>query len=183
MDLNHTKSMLKAIIDCKLDISFGCCINPRTYDEELIYMMQKAGCTYCEVGVDSFSDSRLNDLEKGFNKKQAKNLINNLEKNDISYSLGLVLGGLGETEETLSETIRTADGYSKAQINAFIGERIYPRTPLAKILNMNNEEQLYKATKESIYVNEFLIQQLKILMRELKPPKWNFTGKLLGENI
>jgi Fe-S oxidoreductase len=184
MDLNHTKSVLKAITDCRLDINFGCCINPKNYDEEMICMMQKAGCTYCEVGVDSFSDSRLKDLNKGFDKKQTRDLISQLEKKNIPYSFSLVLGGLGETEETLSETIRIAAGYSEAPINAFIGERIYPRTPLAKILNIDSEEQLHKATKESVYINESLIEQLKLLVRDLKPPKWNFTGELfLGENL
>lgn len=181
LDLRYTKAVLKAIIDSRLDISFGCCINPLNYDSDLINMLKKAGCTYCEVGVDSFSDSQLKNLMKGFDKNQSKDLISQLENKKIPYSLCLVLGGVGENEETLEETICTANKYSEAKINAFIGERVYPRTPLAKKMNIDNEELLLKATKDSIYIEEKLIRPLNLLVRESDPLKWSFAGNLFEE--
>lgn len=184
MDLQFTKELLLAIIKSELNFKWSCCINPMNYDNELITLMKKSGCDHCEVGVDSFSDTQLKCLGKGFNSDNAKQLINNLERNRLKYSISLILGGLGETEETLSETFSVANSFEKAKINAFIGERVYPHTKLAETLCSHSKSQLYEASKDSIYVEEVILPLLKTIIKDASPDRWRFAGELItGEMI
>ena len=179
MDIKYTKALLKGIVNSGIYFKWSCCINPLNYDDELITLMKKSGCDHCEVGVDSFSDTQLKSLGKGFNASSAKHLINNLERHGLQYSISLILGGLGETEETLLETFSVANSFEKAKINAFIGERIYPQTKLAKALCIHSKSQLFRAFKDSIYVEEGVIPLLNSIIKNASPDRWRFNGELI----
>lgn len=175
MDLDYTKKFLMAIIDSKTKIKWSCCINPVHYDEEMIKLMKKSGCVHCEVGIDSFSDRQLTRLHKSFNAKQAKQLLKELEKNDLSYTIALLLGGVGETKSSLLETLREVKSFKSAKINAFIGTRIYPGTSLEKMIN-TEKINLWKSDCNSIYVENSVVPILKSVVQNALPERWSFTG-------
>lgn len=179
MDMKYTKELLKGIIETKLNIKWGCCLNPTNYDEEMIELMKKSGCSHCEIGVDSFSDKQLINMNKGFNSNQARILLEKLGKIKLSYSISLLLGGFGETEQTLLETFNIADSFRNARINAFIGERIYPHNPLANTLSLHLKTKLYEASNDSIYIENTAIPFLESIIKNASPERWSFTGGLL----
>ncbi|MBS5842944.1 MAG: radical SAM protein [Clostridiales bacterium] len=178
MDLSYMKKLLHAIIDNDIRCKWQSCINPVEYDDELIGLMKKSGCEFCEIGVDSFSDAQLNSFGKSFNSKQAQNLIRRIEQADINYSVSLILGGYGETNETLIETWRIAEESIGTKINAFVGERIYPNTKLADILNIESEEELSMASDTSIYLSKDVSKWLLEKLLNSSSDKWSFVGRI-----
>lgn len=179
MDLDYLKKMLRAIIDSDIICEWQGCINPIEYDMQLIELMKKSGCEFCEIGIDSFSNKQLNSLGKSFDSEQALKLVHMLEKAGIRYSVSLILGGYGETKETLFETIDIAEKNITTSINAFIGERIYPKTQLANLLNVDYEETLNSASNKSIYLSKDVLPILKEIIKN-SSPKWNFIGAKIG---
>lgn len=174
MELDKTKDFLKLLRSRRINIRWKCCINPSEFDIELIELMKETGCTSCEVGVDSMSNSILKLMNKNYDKQKALNLLRELEKVKLPYSISLILGGLGETAETLTDTIDTVEGLNPTSIYAFLGVRIYPNTPLQSKINRKKHDLLY-ATNNSYYVSQFAIDKLKEIIR-YKASVWNFTG-------
>lgn len=178
LNLNYTKNLLRAILKQKLHINWKCCINPKEFDEELIYLMKKAGCIHCEVGIDSFSDNVLSSYRKNYNKNQALSLITELEKIKLPYSISLILGGFGETQHTVEETNNTLRQINPVSVQIFVGCRIYPKTGLARDLEIKECEKLFYANHNSIYISEKAKTSILDLCRN-RMPSWNFTGNIL----
>lgn len=177
MDIVYTKKLLKEIVDSGLKIKWSGCMNPIKYDEEMIELIKKSGCINCEVGIDSFSDIQLNNMSKGFNSRHAKDLLNMLEKQGLAYSISLIMGGDGETVQTLLYTLREAESFKNAKINAFIGQRVYPNTQLEKKLNIP-QEKLCISNNSSVYIEDSVRSLLKSIMEDAPSERWNFIGEL-----
>lgn len=177
LDLNFTKALLKSFIKRNINISWKCCINPKNFDLELISLMGEAGCIYCDLGIDSFSDEILSTLKKGFNVSDALTLISTIEQVGITYSISLILGGCGETDETLMETYNIVNGLKKVnKIHAFIGERVYPTTSIADKFSENNEENLLLASKDTVLISNMTKKRLKSIVKNAEKGKWTFSG-------
>lgn len=177
LDLDFTKALLKGFIDKNLDISWKCCINPGNFDLELLLLMKKAGCIYCDLGIDSFSDAILRILDKGFSASNALTLISTIEQVGITYNISLILGGYAETDDTLTETYNIANSLRKVnKIYAFIGERMYPTTGMANQFSDNREEKLFWASKDTVLISEKSKSKLISILRNADKEKWVFSG-------
>lgn len=174
MDLDYCKELLCYIINKKVDIKWRCTINPIKYDDELFTLMKRSGCSYCEVGIDSLSNIMLEKMNKGYNVSMAEMMLYKLESYNIPYSLSLIMGGYGETKRSLTETMNIIMQHDIDKVNVFLGERIYPGTPLAKKLNRDTEELLY-AGEKSIYLESSIIDLLKTLVNS-NMKNWTFIG-------
>lgn len=177
MDLLYLKNLLHALIENNLKCNWQGCINPSEYDDELLELMKKSGCNFCEIGVDSFSDEQLKSIGKNFNSKQAQRLIQSIKRMEINCSVSLILGGYGETDETLAETWRIAEDNVDVKLNAFIGERIYPNTKLASILKIDSEKELSTASDKSIYLSRNVSKQMLEMILTSSSRRWNFIGR------
>ena len=176
MDKDYTMNLMKQLVLVHHPFFWRCSINPGNINFDFVKLMKESGCIYCEVGVDSFSDEVLKRLGKSFTSTQAIDLLQMLDKNHIPYSTSLILGGYGETPETLSHTIYTAQKYSSGSIYAFIGERLYPGTLLQKELSSNTCDFLY-ASPASQYIAPGMKPFLKKWQKDASPDKWSFIGQ------
>jgi radical SAM superfamily enzyme YgiQ (UPF0313 family) len=76
-----------------------------TVDEELLTEMRKAGCDNVYLGVESGSEEILRRLKKGITLDQVTKAFQEARKAGIKTQAFFMLGGPGETKETLKETI------------------------------------------------------------------------------
>jgi anaerobic magnesium-protoporphyrin IX monomethyl ester cyclase len=76
-----------------------------TVDEELLSEMRKAGCDNVYLGVESGSPEILKRLKKGIQLSQVERAFKIARKVGIRTQAFFMLGGPGETKETLKETI------------------------------------------------------------------------------
>ena len=72
-------------------------------------MLGESGCTYVDLGVESFNDEILRFIRKGITSNQIVNAIELLKKYGVPVKLNILIGTSPlETKETLRDTLRKA---------------------------------------------------------------------------
>lgn len=131
---NHPKKyarrLCRAIEELHLPLEWSCLINPAYPDAELFRLIREAGCDKVHVGNESGSDLVLTSLGKGFTRRQVEETLQLLKQAGVSYGCYLMMGGPGETPDTVSESVELLERYTPSQVNLTVGIRIYPHTAL-----------------------------------------------------
>ncbi|MFC1479118.1 B12-binding domain-containing radical SAM protein [Planctomycetota bacterium] len=133
--LSHCKKVLRAVIDKRLDIHLRTMgLNPGAVDEELANLLKEAGFTDLDVGAESCSEATLKGLGKNFGVKDIRKAGELLHKQNISIMWVLLVGGPGETVETLKETFDTIDDIASGWdlIDIGVGVRVYKGSQIAE---------------------------------------------------
>lgn len=102
-------------------------------DAELAKLMAEAGCIGASIGFESGSESVLRALNKHFSLQDVRSASQMLGDQGIGRMGFLLLGGPGETRETVEESLAFADSLHLEAVKMTVGIRIYPETPLARI--------------------------------------------------
>jgi radical SAM superfamily enzyme YgiQ (UPF0313 family) len=110
-------------------------LNPRAFDDEMVTAMEQAGFTGMGLTVESAADPVLAGLKKGFTSREVHHAAEVVKRHRIPCAWIFLLGGPGETAETVRETLRFAERNIRPQDVAFfnIGIRVYPGTELDAI--------------------------------------------------
>ncbi|MEW5746498.1 MAG: radical SAM protein [Nitrospirota bacterium] len=110
-------------------------LNPLFLDDALITGMERAGFTAAGITVESASDAVLAGLGKNFSARHVYNVAEVMRRHRLPCLWIFLLGGPGETQETVKETLRFATTAVRSDDAVFfnIGIRIYPGTPLEAI--------------------------------------------------
>lgn len=131
------------LISENLDITWGCFSRVDTINDEMAFLMKKAGCHMISLGIESGSDEVLKSMKKGTNTNQARKTLLTLRKNKIETSASFVVGFPGETRESIKKTIRFAKEINTT-FAAFFRLIPYPGTPLYSLyLKQDKLEKLY----------------------------------------
>ncbi len=111
---------------------------PGGLTDEVVERMKKTGFVAAEVGADAACDTTLTRMGKSFTFSDIV-LCNDLfARHGISTSHFFMFGGPGETQETVQEGIRNILGLQKCVAFIFMGIRILPDTPLARLAIKEN---------------------------------------------
>jgi radical SAM superfamily enzyme YgiQ (UPF0313 family) len=128
---DHVRDVCQEMIRANLGIEWECFLRPsRLITRDVLEMMRDAGLRHVEFGSDSFSDPVLKRYGKSFSYEEIAGVSQLAHELKMNYSHFLILGGPGETPETLEETIARAGKLGGAYYFATIGMRVYPGTPL-----------------------------------------------------
>jgi radical SAM superfamily enzyme YgiQ (UPF0313 family) len=125
--------LAKKIIASGVKVNWGAYFSPHNITREALTLFKNAGLTHMEFGTESFSDQQLKNYRKHFKFNEV------LEISRISSDLGiffahfLILGGYGETEQSLNETFENSKKIPRSVYFPYIGMRIYPHTELFNI--------------------------------------------------
>jgi radical SAM superfamily enzyme YgiQ (UPF0313 family) len=120
------------MIDAGLSISWRCILYPGSVNEELVEKMAKSGCVEVSLGMESGSDIILKKMNKRFRKEDVRHASDLLKKYGIRRMGFLLLGGPGETRQTVMESLRFVESLELDMVKVTIGIRIYPGTDLAR---------------------------------------------------
>ena len=108
---------------------------PATASVELLGAMKAAGFRSLGITAESASDPVLEKLEKGFDAAKVREVAERVEKFGIKTLWIFLVGGPGETADTVEETLAFA-GWRLQRGDAVyltVGLRIYPGTTLHRI--------------------------------------------------
>lgn len=107
-------------------------LNPFFIDDTLLTAMESAGFVGIGITVESASDIVLDRLQKGFTAKDVYHAAQVIKRHHLPCLWIFMLGGPGESEVTVKETLRFAEQCIRPKDVAFfnIGIRIYPGTEL-----------------------------------------------------
>jgi len=152
---DHAEMICREIIKRELGgkIHWYAYASPVPFSEDLMCLMKKAGCAGINFGVDSGSDTILANLGRKHRKKDVSTLAELCQKYDMTYMYDLLLGGPGETRETLKETIELMKEVQPSRVGVSMGIRIYPQTALGKAVQRNgvseNNPDLYGSVQNN----------------------------------
>jgi len=127
----YAKELCRRIIERGLGINFWCIVYPKWIDPELVDLMARAGCREISLGFESGSDHMLASLNKRFNAQEVRSVARMFADAGIFRRGFLLLGGPGETRESVEESLAFADSLHLDAMKVTAGVRIYPETPLA----------------------------------------------------
>lgn len=88
---------------------WGCQARVDAITEPIARMLGESGCTYVDLGVESFNDEILRFIRKGITSDQIVKAIELLKKYGVPVKLNILIGTSPlETKETLRDTLRKA---------------------------------------------------------------------------
>lgn len=122
--------LAEQIIKSDLNIRWGAYFSPHNLDEDMLKLFKASGLTHIEFGTEALSDKTLENYGKHFTVADIIDKSAICRKHDVNYAHFLILGGYGETEETLNETFENSKKIFNSVFFPFVGMRIYPGTPL-----------------------------------------------------
>jgi radical SAM superfamily enzyme YgiQ (UPF0313 family) len=107
-------------------------VNPAAVTRELIDMMSAAGFAQIDSTPDSASPAMLENLRKNFTLAQLQRTATIVREAKMPTMWFFLLGGPGETEQTILETFAFIDRFVDPEDMVHISEglRIYPHTGL-----------------------------------------------------
>ncbi|MBT6615378.1 MAG: radical SAM protein [Deltaproteobacteria bacterium] len=160
----HAAEICDRIIAEGLDISWQCIFYPWNVDEALIEKMAGAGCTDVSLGFESGSEKILSIMNKRFRPEEVRRISKMLKRNGIRQMGFLLLGGPGETKETVEESLVFAESLELNMMKLTLGIRIYPNTPLAKTAL---EDGIITADQNLLFPAFYMVPELEAWLREM----------------
>lgn len=105
-DINYTSDILKLLK--KYNFSWFCQVSTNICrHEDLIVEMSQAGCTGVYIGIETFSEENLANINKNFNTMaDYKKLLGLFNRYNIRVMASMMVGLDGDTKETLEQMVR-----------------------------------------------------------------------------
>lgn len=132
----HALGICKEIIRRGLKVNLTTMgINPHSTSAELFALMKRAGFNSMMITPEAGNDSVLNNLNKGFNMDDVRRTAALSCASGLHSTWFFMLGGPGETPDTVNETLRFVQTELSGPLFLSIfmtGIRMLPGTPLSK---------------------------------------------------
>lgn len=116
-----------------VNIPWTAFIKPKGLTDAAVKEMKQTGLIAVEIGSDASSDTTLKRLGKSFTFRDIMESSGLFVQNGVAASHYFMFGGPGETRETVFEGIENIKSLQKCVKFIFMGIRILPNTPLARL--------------------------------------------------
>jgi radical SAM superfamily enzyme YgiQ (UPF0313 family) len=130
---SYATQLCSQIIAANLDISWRCILFPGGISPKFIEMLARAGCKEVSIGFESGAKHMLHRMNKQFNLPEVSRASDLLRQHDIRRMGFLLLGGPGETKDSVEESLAFAESLELDNLKISIGVRIYPGTEVARV--------------------------------------------------
>jgi tryptophan 2-C-methyltransferase len=132
----HARDVCNAMIESGLSekIRWYAYCAPAPFDGELASLLKRAGCAGVDFGADSGCDDILSRLGRNFTTADLARTAAACHRHGIPFMYDLLLGGPGETRETVRATLDLVKSLDVDCVGLSIGVRVYPGTPLAELV-------------------------------------------------
>jgi radical SAM superfamily enzyme YgiQ (UPF0313 family) len=104
------------------------------FSENLARRMRRAGCVGINFTSDSTNPAMLKTYGQPHREGDLARAVERCRDNGIAVMLDMLLGGPGETPESVAETIEAFKRIAPDCAGAALGVRVYPNTPMASIV-------------------------------------------------
>jgi radical SAM superfamily enzyme YgiQ (UPF0313 family) len=127
---DHSLLVAEAFMKAGVSVPWGGFFAPTVPPDDYYQKLADAGLTHVEFGTESMCDRMLHNLQKPFVASDVFRAHQKALEAGLFIAHYFMLGGPGENEETLQETLNGVDQLEKAVFFFFCGIRIYPHTVL-----------------------------------------------------
>lgn len=132
-DVRHSVEVARAFRDSGLGIPWGAFFAPLRPDADYFPLMAEAGCRHVEFGTESLSAAMLRSYRKPFRPGDVALAHASARATGLHVAHYFLLGGPGESADTVRESLDRIEELQGAVFFFFIGIRIYPGTELYRI--------------------------------------------------
>jgi len=136
---NRLERFCRLVTEKKLGIKWVCMSRADYIEPELLRLMKEAGCGKIALGLESGSQKVLKVMNKRLDLDRSLQAVREIKQAGIKVGVSFVVGHIGETEQTIRQTIRLAKR-SNADTVAFFQASPYPGT------------EFYRMAKEAGYL-------------------------------
>ena len=130
---DYTKELCREIAKRELSLNWFCSLNPLYTDRELLELLMQAGCKGLSIGNESGSEDILDSLKKGFSREDVIRAVSGAKDLGFAINCFLLLGGPGENEQTVSESVELMTELAPDAVRVTVGIRIFPGCELYDI--------------------------------------------------
>jgi anaerobic magnesium-protoporphyrin IX monomethyl ester cyclase len=106
----------KAIKDNNIKLKMTCLTNVNNASLEVFKEMKSAGFDIVAFGIESANQTILNNINKNITKEKAREAIETAHKAGLRTELLFMVGNVGETEETLKESIEFSKSFNAFKV-------------------------------------------------------------------
>ena len=173
--VSYAREFCSRLAERQLGISWRCIVYPGHMDEALVKEMARAGCKEVSLGFESGCERILKRMNKKFTPEDVRRASEVLAIHGIRRMGFLLLGGPGETKESVGESVAFVDSLGLDAMKITVGIRIYPDTYLARTAL---KEGMITAHDDLLFPKFYIVRGLKDWLREVvsqcmvKRPNW-----------
>jgi len=160
---SYALSLCSCLAEADLPITWRSILYPGKLEESLVKAMAKAGCREVSLGFESGCDDILKEMNKHFLSKDVREAARLLADQGIRTMGFLMLGGPGETRDTVEETLAFVNTLNLDAVKITIGIRIYPETKLAKVAV---QDGLIAPDDDLLFPKFYMVKGLEGWLRE-----------------
>jgi hypothetical protein len=131
--VHHNLAVAEALRRKGHTVPWGAFFAPTRPPRDYYRQLRLAGLTHVEFGTESFSTAMLKRYRKPFTVEHALAAHDEARAAGLHVAHYIMLGGPGESADTVTETLDRCDGIDDAALFFFCGVRIYPSTQLHAI--------------------------------------------------
>lgn len=155
----------------RLDISFTALFYPCKTEDLLLDMALNCGLSMANVGIESMCNPILKKLKRDYKSSDCKRLMKQLKSRGVKTQCFLLLGGPGESRDTVKRSIEEALKLEPDILNLQGGIRIYPGTTLQeRAIEEGKIDEMHNLLKPQFYIadpcQEWLGEYIEDLARE-----------------
>jgi len=132
-----TVELCRAIVDRRLNIAFDIVTRTDCVDAEILQALKDAGCYRICFGVETASPRLLKIMGKPINVKEQEEAIKLTNTFGIKTLVLLIAGCVGETQETINETVDFINRVQPSAVGIANGLMIFPGTRIYEIAKKN----------------------------------------------
>jgi radical SAM superfamily enzyme YgiQ (UPF0313 family) len=129
-DIEHSLAIADQFLKNGVSIPWGAFLAPLKMPNHYFETMKRAGMSHAEFGTESLSNRVLKTYGKPFNRPHILQCHCQAVQAGLHVAHYFLLGGPGETADTLASTLSHIDKLKKSVLFLFCGMRIYPHTAL-----------------------------------------------------
>ncbi len=154
--------------------------SPIPFSSETAALYRKAGCRGINFGVDSADNRILRNLGRDYSAEDLRNTATACHEQGLVFMCDLLLGGPGETRESLRRTIEAMKQMSPHRIGAAMGIRIFPGTRLAEMIRQSGPLESNPDLHGAVKGNDRFFKPIFYLSAELGENAPQYLEKLIG---
>lgn len=129
-DVEHSLAVARAFKKEGLTIPWGAFFTPMTLPEGYFDTLAAAGLKHVEFGTDTLCSEVMRSYGKPFTVEQVLDAHRTALDSGCHVAHYFLLGGPGETRQTLETTLANIEKLDKTVLFFFCGMRVYPHTQL-----------------------------------------------------
>jgi radical SAM superfamily enzyme YgiQ (UPF0313 family) len=160
---SYALALCSRLAEAQHPIIWRSLLYPGELEEKLVKAMAKAGCREVSLGFESGCDEVLKEMNKHFRSKEVREAARKLSDCGIHTMGFLMLGGPGETRDSVEESLAFVSALNLDALKITIGIRIYPYTKLAKTAV---QDGLIASDDDLLFPRFYMVRGLEGWLRE-----------------